>query len=89
MFHNSYWKIGRLEKSYVTPIHKNDDKKDPENYCPVSLTTILFKIMESIIKYHLLEYLKDNILSNKSYGSLHGRSSLVITKCFRTVDRSY
>ena len=77
----------RLEKSYITPIHKKDDNQDPKNYCPVSLTSILFKIMESIIKDHLLKYLKDNnILSNKQHGSLPRRSSLVITKRFRPVD---
>ena len=66
----------RLEKSYITPIHKKDDNQDPKNYC-----------MESIIKDHLLKYLKDNnILSNKQHGSLPRRSSLVITKRFRPVD---
>ena len=34
--------------------------------------------MESIIKYHLLKHLKDNnILSNKQYGFLPGRSTVL------------
>ena len=69
----SYWK-----RSNITPIYKKDDKKDRENYRPVSLTSILCKIMESIIKDHLLKYLNDNnILSNKKYGFLPGRSTVL------------
>ena len=66
------------KRANITPIYKKDDKKDPENYCPVSLISILCKIMESIIKYHLLKHLKDNnILSNKQYGFLPGRSTVL------------
>ena len=81
LFQNSYdtgivpsdWK-----RANITPIYKKDDKKDPENYCLVSLISILCKIMESIIKYHFLKYLKDNnILSNKQYGFLPGRSTVL------------
>ena len=81
LFQNSYdtgivptdWK-----RANITPIYKKDDKKDPENDRPVSLTSILCKIMESIIKDHLLKYLKDNnILSNKQYGFLPGRSTVL------------
>ena len=66
LFQNSYdtgivpsdWKRAKITPKMI--------KKDPESYCPVSLTSILCKIMESIIKDHLLKYLKDNnILSNK------------------------
>ena len=60
LFQNTYdtefvpsdWK-----RASITPIYKKDDKKDPENYRPVSLTSILCKIMEPIIKDHLLKYL--------------------------------
>ena len=81
LFQNSYdtgivpsdWK-----RPNITPIYKKNDKKDPENYFLVSLTTILYKIMESVIKEHLLKYLEDNnILSNKQYGFLPGRSTVL------------
>ena len=81
LFQNSYdagivasdWK-----RAKITPIYKKNDKKDPENYCLLSLTSILCKIIESIIKDHLLKYFKDNnILSNKQYGFLPGRSTVL------------
>ena len=81
LFQNSYdtgivpsdWK-----RPNITPIYKKNDKKDPENYFLVSLTTILYKIMESVIKEHLLKCLEDNnILSNKQYGFLPGRSTVL------------
>ena len=67
------------KKANKTLIYKKDDTKDPENYCLVSLTSILCKIMESIIKGHLLKYLKDNnFLSNKQHGFLPGRSTVLL-----------
>ena len=83
------------ERANITPIYKKDDKKDPENYCPVSLTSILCKIMESIIKDHLLKYLKDNnILSNKQYGFFPGRSTVlqllnVLDQCSEAIDNRF
>ena len=69
LFQNSYdtgivptdWK-----RANITPIYKKDDKKDPENDRPVSLTSILCKIMESIIKDYLKD-IKDNISQRKQY----------------------
>ena len=81
LFQNSY-DIGIItsdwKRANITPIDKKVDKRDPENYCLVSLTSILCKIMELIMKDHLLKYLKNsNILSNKQYGSLPGRSTVL------------
>ena len=57
----SLWK-----EANITPIFKKGDKKDPKNYCPVSLTSILCRVMESILKDYLLDFLcESNILSNK------------------------
>ena len=79
LFQNSYnteivpsdWK-----RANITLTYKKDD--NPENYCWVSLTSILCKTMESIIKDHLLKYLKDNnILLNKQYEYLPGRCTVL------------
>ena len=45
----SDWKIG-----YVTAIFKKDNKCDPSNYRPISLTSMICKIMESIIRDRIM-----------------------------------
>ena len=95
IFQNSY-NTGTVPSSWkeanITPIFKKGDKKDPENYCPVSLTSILCKVMESILKDYILDFLcKNNILSNKQYGFLPGRSTILqlLNVLDKWTDRSY
>ena len=65
------WKI-----AHITPIFKKGIKEDPQNYRPVSLTSVICKIFESILKDHILEHLVSNqILSTKQYGFVKGRST--------------
>ena len=54
-------------------------RKTQKNYFLVSLTSILCKIMESIAKDHLVKHISKhkNILSNKQYGFLPGRSTIL------------
>ena len=59
----------------VTPIFKKGDRSLPCNYRPVSLTSVVCKVMESLIKGCLLKYLLDNELLNLSqHGFLPSRS---------------
>ena len=48
----------------VVPVHKKGDKHLPSNYRPISLTSIVVKIMERIIHHQLIATLEHhNILS--------------------------
>ena len=51
------WKLAN-----VTPIFKKGSKSAPGNYRPVSLTCILCKVMESLIKDTIVEHLTANSL---------------------------
>ena len=52
------------KKAIVKPIFKKGNASDPNNYRPISLTLILCKMFESIMKNHLLGYLEtDSIIS--------------------------
>ena len=50
----------------VTPIHKKGDSSFTSNYRPISLTYTLSKVMESIIKDHMLPHLVQNDLLNQN-----------------------
>ncbi len=55
------WKLGN-----VTPIYKKGPKGNPGNYCPVSLTSVPCKLLESIIKGKIMEHLLANNLIRPS-----------------------
>ena len=63
------------KQANVIPIHKKGSTSDPGNYRPVSLTSCVCKIMESIIRDHILKHLNDNeLLSDVQYGFRSKRS---------------
>ena len=53
-------------RANVVPIFKKGEKSNPGNYRPVSLTSIPGKIMESILRDHLLDFLEGNALIRDS-----------------------
>ena len=76
----------------VTAIFKKGEKKKPNNYRPVSLTSIPCKVMELIILDQIMKHMKrNNLFSNKQFGFLDGRSTvlqllIVLDKWTRTID---
>lgn len=61
----------------VCPIYKKGDKLDPLNYRPVSLTCVLCKICEKLIRKALVKHLEDNkIITDSQHGFRHKRSTL-------------
>ena len=64
----------------VAPIHKKGDRTDPNNYRPVSLTSQVCKILETIVRKRLVEHLtENNILRDEQHGFREGRSCLTST----------
>ena len=76
-------KLGKIPPAWklasITPIYKNKgDKQCVENFRPVSLTSIACKLMESIIRDAMLNFLESSgSLSNKQFGFLGGRSTVI------------
>jgi len=64
--------------AHIMPIYKKAGaRSDPANYRPVSLTSVVCKLMESIIKDALTHYLEVNaIISPHQHGFMTGRSCL-------------
>ena len=61
----------------VTPLYKKGNKSTPGNYRPVSLTSVVCKLLESIIKDAIMEHLEQHkLLEVSQRGFLPGRSCL-------------
>ena len=59
----------------ITPYYKKDEICLARNYRPISLTSIICKIMESAIKDDLMSYVcNNNITTSLQQGFLPGRS---------------
>ena len=77
----------------VTPFFKKGDKSKPGNYHPVSLTSVLGKVMESIIKDRVVEHMESNSFSSEcQHGFIAKRSCTanplaVLDKWTESLDR--
>ena len=67
----------------VSALFKSGSKKDPLNYRPVSLTCIICKVYEQIIRSNLVEFL-DGKICNQQHGFSRGKSCL--TNLLETMD---
>lgn len=58
-----------LKKAIIVPIFKKGDRKQLENYRPISLLSTFSKIFEKIMKVRILSFLNQNkILSDAQFG---------------------
>lgn len=65
-----------LKLAQVCPIYKDGDTADPSNYRPISLLTIVAKLLEKVIKHRLSKFLEENnLLANNQFGFRHKRST--------------
>ena len=74
------WQSGELPRDWklanISAIHKKCSKNDPNNYRLISLTAVCCKIMERIIKRHIINFLVQNhIISDQQLGFVPGRST--------------
>jgi hypothetical protein len=61
----------------ISAIYKKGSKLDAANYRPISLTCICCKLLESIIRDHIVQFfLSNGLFSNKQYGFIKGRSTV-------------
>jgi hypothetical protein len=66
---------GDWKKAHVTPIFKKGERYRPENYRPVSLTSVPCKVMEHVVVHSLMGHLEsNNILIPEQHGFRRQRS---------------
>ena len=65
------------------PLFKNGLRNKPENYRPVSLTSVVCKLLETLIRDSMVEFLvKHNLINTSQHGFLKARSCLTNILCF-------
>ena len=63
------------KRANIVPIYKGGNRDNPLNYRPVSLTSVVGKMCETIIKEVWMKYLEDNnVLTNCQFGFRRGSS---------------
>ena len=50
----------------IMPLFKKGSRNKPENYRPVSLTSVVCKLLETLIRDHMVEFLVKHKLINTS-----------------------
>jgi len=66
------WKLAN-----VSPIYKKDKHSEPSNYRPISLTSQICKLFESLIRDSIVDHLESNkLIGDSQHGFRRGRSCL-------------
>ena len=66
-----------FKEAAIIPVFKSGDKSLPSNYRPISLTSVLSKVIEKIIRKQVLTFLSHRgCLNNTQHGFRNGRSCL-------------
>ena len=74
----SEWK-----EANITPLFKKGSRNKPENYRLVSLTSVVCKLLETLNRDHMVEFLvKHNLINTSQHGFLKAGSCLTNLLCF-------
>jgi len=67
----SLWKEAR-----VVPVHKKNSRSEPSNYRPISLLSVVGKVLEQIVTAVICQHLSENhLLSDRQFGFRPARST--------------
>ena len=65
------------KKGNITAIYKKGSKANPGNYRPISLTSIIFKLLEAIIRDAIVTHMSvNNLFCDQQHGFVPGRSCI-------------
>ena len=68
----SEWK-----EANITLLFKKGSRNKPDNYRPLSLTSVVCKLLQTLIRDHMLEFLiKHELINTSQHGFLKARSCL-------------
>lgn len=65
-----------MERSLSGPSPQENSRSEPSNYRPISLLSVMGKVLEQIVTTAICQHLSENhLLSNKQFGFRPGRST--------------
>ena len=71
------------KEANIIPLFKKGSRNKSENYRPVSLTSVICKLLERLIKDHMVDFLvKHKLLNSSQHGFFKARSCLTNMLCF-------
>ena len=67
----------------ITPLFKKGSRNKLDNYRPVSLTSVVCKLPETLIRDHMVEFLvKHKLINTSQHGFLKAKACLTNLLCF-------
>ena len=73
------------KKGQIIPIFKKGDESSVSNYRPVSLTSVISKVMETLVRNNIMEHLlNEKLLADAQHGFVSGRSC--VTQLIETIE---
>ena len=71
------------KEANIIPSFKKGSRNKSVNYRPVSLTSVICKLLESIIRDHMMDFLiKHKLINPSQHGFLKAKSCLTNLLCF-------
>ena len=71
------------KEANIIPLFKKGSRNKSVNYRPVSLTSVICKLLETIIRDHMMDFLvKHKLINPSQHGFLKARSCLTNLLCF-------
>ena len=71
------------KEANIIPLFKKGSRNKSVNYRPVSLTSVICKLLETIIRDHMMDFLvKHRLINTSQHGFLKARSCLTNLLCF-------
>ena len=71
------------KEANIIPLFKKGSRNKSVNYSPVSLTSVICKLLETIIRDHMMDFLiKHQLINPSQHGFLKARSCLTHLLCF-------
>ena len=71
------------KETNIIPLFKKGSRNKSENYRPVSLTSVICKLLETLIKDHMVDFLvRHKLLNSSQHRFLKARSCLTNMLCF-------